>query len=86
MYSSSVFGNTAEVYQQCLPSHFAGNKIYLVHVTSSSVSTLCFHIETMLTLMAIKSNFKGPYDTFIQNLTLVVIVYEISESRRMLVL
>ena len=42
------------------------------HVTSL---TLCFLIEVMFILKAIKSHIKGSYDN--QNLTLVVISYEI---------
>ena len=46
--------------------------LWRVHVTSltTSVSTMRFLVEKMLTLKAIKSHFKGPNDK--QNLTLVV--------------
>ena len=47
------------------------------------VSTMCFLNEIMLSLKAIKSHFKGSYDK--QNLTLVLISYEIYETRRRLV-
>ena len=48
-----------------------------VHATSltTSVSTMHFLIEILLILNAIKSHFKSSYDK--QNLTLVVITYEI---------
>ena len=42
-----------------------------------------FLIEITIVLKAIKSHFKGSYDK--QNLTLVVISYEIYETRRRLV-
>ena len=42
-----------------------------------------FLIEIMLHLKVIKSHFKGSYDK--QNLTLVVISYEIYETRQRLV-
>ena len=48
---------------------------------ATSVSAMYFHLELML--KAIKSRFKGSYDK--QNLTLVVISYEIYETRRRLV-
>ena len=46
---------------------------------TTSVSTMCFLIEIMFPLEAIKSHFKGSCDK--QNLTLVVISYEIYETR-----
>ena len=49
----------------------------------TSVSTMCFLIERMLILKAIKSHLKGPYDK--QNLTLVVISYELYETHQRLV-
>ena len=53
-----------------------------IDVTSftTSVSTLRFLIEILSILKAIKSSFKGSYDK--QNLTLVVISYEIYETSR----
>ena len=45
----------------------------------SSVSTMCFLTEMMFILKATKSHFKASYDK--QNLTLVVIPYEIYETR-----
>ena len=59
--------------------------LWRVHVTSliTSVSTILFHIETKPSLKEIKSHFKGSYDK--QNLTLVVISYDIYETRRRLV-
>ena len=59
--------------------------LWRVDVTSltTSMSTMRFRIEIMFILKAIKSHFKGPYDK--QNLTLVVISYEIYETRRRLV-
>ena len=58
--------------------------LWRVHVTSlTSVSTMPFHIELMFILKALKSRFKGSYDK--QNLTLVVISYEIYETHRRLV-
>ena len=50
---------------------------------TTSVSTLCFLIEIVFVLMAIKSSFKGSYDK--KNLTLVVISYEIYETHQRLV-
>ena len=41
---------------------------------------MCFHIEILFVLNAIKYHFKGPYDK--QNLTLVVISYEIYETHQ----
>ena len=51
--------------------------LWSVHVTSLTtfVSTRHFLIEIMFILKAIKSHFKGSYDK--QDLTLVVILYEI---------
>ena len=49
---------------------------------TTSVSTMCFLIEILFVLKVIKSKFKGSYDK--QNLTLVVISYEIYETRRRL--
>ena len=48
-----------------------------------SMSTMHFLNEIMFILKSIKSNFKGSYDE--QNLTLVVISYEIYETRQRLV-
>ena len=50
---------------------------------TTSVSTMHFHIELMFILKALKSRFKGSYDK--QNLTRVVISYEIYETRRRLI-
>ena len=49
----------------------------------TSVSLMCFHIEIIFILKAIKSHFKGSYDK--QNFTLVVISYEIYETCQRLV-
>ena len=59
--------------------------LWRVCVTSLTtfVSTMRFLIEFMLIFKAIKSYFKGSYDK--QNLTDVVISYEIYETRRRLV-
>ena len=56
-----------------------------IHATSleMSVTTIHFLIEIMFILKVIKSHFKGLYDK--QNLTLVVISYEIHETRIRLV-
>ena len=56
-----------------------------VHVTSltTSVSTMHFLIEIKVTLKAIKFGFKRSHDK--QILTLVVISYEIYETRQWLV-
>ena len=56
-----------------------------VDVTSltTSVSAMRFLLEILSILKAIKYSFKGSYD--MQNLTLVVISYEIDETRRRLV-
>ena len=56
-----------------------------VHVTSltTSVSIMCFLIEIIFILKAIKAHLSGSYDK--QNLTLVVISYKIYETRRRLV-
>ena len=71
----------------CHKNRLTARKITLwrVHVGSltMSVSTMCFLIEILLILNAIKSHFKGSYDK--QNLTLVVISYEIYETRQRLV-
>ena len=48
-----------------------------------SVSAMRFRLKILPILKVIKSNFKGPYGK--QNLTLVVISYEIYETRRRLV-
>ena len=59
--------------------------LWRVHVMSltTSVSAMQFLIEIKLILKTIKSNSKGSYDK--QNLTLVVILCEIYETRRRLV-
>ena len=59
--------------------------LWRVNVTSltTSVSTIRFVAEIVFVLKAIKSHFRGSYDK--QNLTLVVISYEIYETRRRLV-
>ena len=56
--------------------------LFRVHVTSlmTAVSTIHFVIEITFILKTIKSHFKGSYDN--QNLTLVVILYDIYETRR----
>ena len=54
-----------------------------VTILTTSVSTMHFRIEIMFILKAIKSHFKGSYDK--QNLTHVVISYEIYETHRRLV-
>ena len=58
--------------------------LWRVHVTSltTSMSTVRFLVETKFILNATKSRFKGSCDK--QNLTLVVISYEIYEKRRRL--
>ena len=60
--------------------------LWRVVVTSLTtyVSVMRFLLEILSILKAIKSNFKKSYDK--QNLTLVVILYEIYETRRRLVL
>ena len=59
--------------------------LWRVDITSSTTSVSAMRIlaEIMLIFWAIKSNFKGSYDK--QNLTLVVISYEIYETHRKLV-
>ena len=59
--------------------------LWRVDVTSltTSMSTMCFLLEILSILKAIKSNILESYDK--QNLTLVVISYEIYETRRRLV-
>ena len=51
-----------------------------VRSLTTSVSTMRFLLEILSILKAIKSKFKESYDK--QNLTLVVISYEIYETRR----
>ena len=55
--------------------------LWLKRVTSltTSVSTMHYQNEKMFILKAIKSHFKRSYDK--QNLTLLVILYEIYETR-----
>ena len=59
--------------------------LWCVDVTSLTtyVSVMRFLLKILSILKAIKSNFKKSYDK--QNLTLVVILYEIYETRRRLV-
>ena len=59
--------------------------LWHVHVMSliTSMSTMHFHIEIILILKAIRSHFKGSYDK--QNLTLLIISYEIYETPESLV-
>ena len=59
--------------------------LWRVHVMSitTSVSAMHFLIEIKFIMKAIKSGFTGSYDK--QNLTLVVISYEIYETRQRLV-
>ena len=59
--------------------------LWRIHVTSltTSVSTMRFLLEIVFILKAIKSHFKGSYNK--QNLTLMVISYEIYETRQRLV-
>ena len=57
---------------------------FTCNVTDKVHVTVRFLFEIMLILKAIKSNFKGSYNK--QNLTLVVISYEIYETRQRLVL
>ena len=47
---------------------------------TTPVATMRFPLEILIILKAIKSNFKDSYDK--QNLTLVVISYEIYETRQ----
>ena len=60
--------------------------LWRVNVTSlgTSGSTMRFQAEIMLVLKAIKSHVEESCDK--QNLTLVIISYEICETRRMLIL
>ena len=71
----------------CQKNHMTTRVITLwrVHVTSltTSMSTMLFRLEILSILKAIKSDFKGSYDK--QNLTLVLISYEMYETRRRLV-
>ena len=55
------------------------------HVTSyiTSVSTMRFRTEIIISFKAKKIHFKGSYDK--ENLTLVVISYEIFKTRQRLV-
>ena len=56
-------------------------KLWRERVTS--LTTMRFHIELMCILKATKSRFQGSYNR--QNLTLVVISYEIYETHQRLV-
>ena len=71
----------------CHKNHMTARVITLwrVHVTSltTSTSTMRLLIEIIFSLNAIKSHFKVSYDK--QNLTLVVISYEIYETLRRLI-
>ena len=71
----------------CRKNHMTTHVITLwyAHITSltTSVSATHFLTKVMFILKAIKSHFKGSYDK--QNLTLVVISYEIYETCQMLV-
>ena len=61
--------------------------LWCVDITSltTSMSTMCFLLEILPILKAIKSNFKESYDNYHkQNLILVVISYEIYETRQRL--
>ena len=53
------------------------------NVMATSVTPMHFFVEILSTLKAIKSSFKRSYDK--QNITLVVISYEIYQTRRRLV-
>ena len=53
------------------------------NVMTTSVTTMYFFVEIMPTLKAIISSFEMSYDK--QNITLVVISYEIDQTRRRLV-
>ena len=55
--------------------------LWQIHIISLTmpVSAMLFHIEIMLILKAIKSNFKGSYDK--QNLPLMIISYKIYETQ-----
>ena len=54
-----------------------------VNSLTTSMSAMCFLLEDLSILKAIKFTFRESYDK--QNLTLVVISYEIYETRRRLV-
>ena len=68
----------------CHKNHMTTRAITLWHervtLLTTSVSTMRFRFEIMYNLKAIKSHFKGSFDK--QNLTLVVITYEIYETRQ----
>ena len=51
-----------------------------ITLLTTSVSTTRFLLEILSVLKAIKSHFKGSFDK--QNLTLLIISYEIYETRR----
>ena len=53
------------------------------NVMTTSVTTNAFFVEIISTLKAIKSSFERSYDK--QDITLVVISYEIYQTRRRLV-
>ena len=61
-----------------------GRKPVHIRALKTTVSTMHFLTEIMVALKAIKFNFKGSCDE--KNLTLVVISYEIYETRQRLVL
>ena len=71
----------------CHTNHMTTRVITLWHIEvtslTTSVSTMLFHIEIFSILKAIKSNFNRSRDK--QNLTLVVISYEIYETLQRLV-
>ena len=63
----------------CHKNHTTARGICVTSLTTS-VSTMRFLSEIIFISKAIKSDFKGPYDK--QNRTLVVISYEIYETRQ----
>ena len=70
-------------HNNCMTTHVI--TLWREHVTplTTTMSTMCFLIEIMFILKMTKSHFKRSYDK--QYLTLVVISYEIDETRRRLV-
>ena len=83
-YDVAVIQWITSCHKNCMATRVI--TLWRLDVTSltTSVSTIHFILEVLSIFKAIKSDFKGSYDK--QNLTFVVISYEIYETRRRLVL
>ena len=82
-YNVAVIEWIRPCHNNCMTTHVITLRRKHVTPLTTSVLAMCFLIEIMFLFKMTKSHFKRSYDK--QNLTLMVISYEIYETRQRLV-